>query len=134
MKITAKYRAADEQLGIRDSIALTYDTNMTANEVCETLYALNDEFGMLPTGMMTRDSLGDIYTEKPEIAEPTLKGDANLDSMVDLADLTTVAKYNLNNEAYPLANETAYDNADMNGDGKVDGLDTSALIENQLGK
>ena len=33
-----------------------------------------------------------------------------------------------------VANDTAYANADMNGDGKVDGLDTSALIEDQLGK
>ena len=64
----------------------------------------------------------------------TLRGDANLDGMVDLADLTAVAKYNLSNEAYPLANDTAYANADMNGDGVVDGLDTSALIEDQLGK
>ena len=64
----------------------------------------------------------------------TLKGDADLSGSVDLADLTTVAKYNLSNEAYPLANDTAYANADMNGDGKVDGLDISALIEAQLGK
>ena len=67
-------------------------------------------------------------------SKPTLKGDADLNGRVDLADLTVVAKYNLNNEAYPLANDTAYANADMNGDGVVDGLDTSALIENQLGK
>ena len=66
--------------------------------------------------------------------DKTLKGDADLNGVVDLADLTTVAKYNLNNESYPLANDTAYANADMNGDGVVDGLDTSALIENQLGK
>ena len=64
----------------------------------------------------------------------SLKGDADVNGQVDLADLTTVAKYNLNNEAYPLANNTAYANADMNGDDVVDGLDTSALIENQLGK
>ena len=64
----------------------------------------------------------------------TLKGDADLSGEVDLADLTTVAKFNLNNELYPLANETAFANADMNSDGEVNGVDTSALIENQLGK
>ena len=64
----------------------------------------------------------------------TLLGDADMGGIVELADLTTVAKYNLNNEAYPLANDTAYANADMNGDGIVDALDTSALIEDQLGK
>ena len=73
-------------------------------------------------------------TTTPSNAKDTLQGDANLDGMVDLADLTTVAKYNLSNSSYPLANDTAYANADMNSDGKVDGLDTSALIENQLGK
>ena len=67
-------------------------------------------------------------------AEPSLKGDADVNNEVNLADLTTVAKYNLSNSSYPLANDTAYANADMNGDGKVDGLDTSALIEDQLGK
>ena len=54
--------------------------------------------------------------------------------VVELADLITVAKYSLSHEAYPLANDTAFANADMNGDDVVDGLDTSALIEDQLGK
>ena len=71
-------------------------------------------------------STGDINT--------LIKGDADLSGMVDLADLTAVAKYNLNNELYPLENETAFANADMNDDGEVNGVDTSALIENQLGK
>ena len=31
-------------------------------------------------------------------------------------------------------NDTAYANTDMNSDGNVDDLDTSALIEDQLGK
>ena len=71
-------------------------------------------------------STGDVNT--------LIKGDADLSGMVDLADLTAVAKFNLSNEAYPLKNEVAEANADMNDDGIVDGLDTSALIENQLGK
>ena len=64
----------------------------------------------------------------------TLKGDADVNGTVDLADLTTVAKYTLSSSSYPLKNDTAYANADMNGDGKVDGLDISALIEDQLGR
>ena len=63
-----------------------------------------------------------------------LKGDANLDSKVSLTDVIVLSKHDLNDAVYPLANETAEDNADMNGDGKVNGLDTSALIEDQLGK
>ena len=77
------------------------------------------------------------YNKKDEsnaAVAPTLKGDADLNGTVDLADLTTIAKYNLSNSSYPLKNETAFANADINNDGKVDGLDVSALIESQLGK
>ena len=75
------------------------------------------------------------YAKEQETnAVPTLKGDADLNGVVELADLITVAKYSLSHEAYPLANDTAFANADMNGDGVVDGLDVSALIENQLGR
>ena len=85
----------------------------------------------------TKKNISTETTEK-EIStskvEALLRGDADVNNEVNLADITTVAKYNLSNSSYPLANEIAYANADMNGNGKVDGLDTSALIENQLGK
>ena len=64
----------------------------------------------------------------------TLIGDADLNNTVDLADLTTMSKHILNKAAFPLKNKVAEANADMNRDGVVDGLDTSALIEKQLGK
>jgi hypothetical protein len=63
-----------------------------------------------------------------------MKGDADLNGEVSLTDVVVVSKNNLSDEAYPLANDTAYENADMNNDSKVNGLDASALIENQLGK
>ena len=53
----------------------------------------------------------------------TLKGDADLNGTVDIADLTRVSKYNLNKEVYPLENETALANADMNDDGSVNIID-----------
>ena len=77
-------------------------------------------------------SLGEEYRNMTTIQ--VKKGDADLNGTVDLSDLVTVSKYNLSNEAYPLINEIAFVNADMNDDDVVDGLDTSALIENQLGK
>ena len=77
-------------------------------------------------------SLGEEY--KNMVAIPVKKGDANLDGMVDLSDLTAIAKYNLSNEAYPLKNDVAFVNADMNNDDTINGVDTSALIEKQLGK
>ena len=63
-----------------------------------------------------------------------LKGDADLNGLVELADLVTVAKNVLSDSAFPLKNSVAYKNADMNDDDNVDSLDVSALIENQLGK
>ena len=65
---------------------------------------------------------------------PSVLGDADMSGSVDLADLTTAAKYNLNHESYPIDDNTAYANADMNFDGVVDGLDISVMIEKQLGK
>ena len=85
-------------------------------------------FDYYANGMVGGDG-GGVYTDIS-----TLKGDVDLNMEVNLADLTTLAKYNLNNAVYSRANDTAYANADMNGDGGVDGLDTSVLIENQLGK
>ena len=64
----------------------------------------------------------------------TLKGDADVNNEVGLSDIVAVSKYNVSNVAYPLKNDVALANADMNGDGVVNDLDTSALIEEQLGK
>ena len=64
----------------------------------------------------------------------TLKGDADVNGEVGLSDVVAVSKHNINSTAYPLANETAEANADMNNDNVVDGLDTSALVEYNLGK
>ena len=65
-----------------------------------------------------------------ERIKPTLRGDADMNGMVDLADLVAVSKHVLNRTAFPLKNSA---NADMNGDGVIDGVDISALIEEQLG-
>ena len=80
----------------------------------------------------TEETTEEYIPYMDEVFGVFLKGDADLNGSVDLADLTTVAKFNLNNEAYPLDNIVAYKNADMNGDGVVDGLDTSMLIEFNL--
>ena len=73
-------------------------------------------------------------TKKDIPVLPTVLGDADMSGIVDLADLTTVAKYNLSSESFPLENEIAFANSDMNCDGIVDGLDISVMIEKQLGK
>ena len=63
-----------------------------------------------------------------------LKGDTDLNGEVGISDIVKLAKYNINNTTYAFVNELALKNADMNGDGKVDGLDTGALIEYNLKK
>jgi predicted transport protein len=73
-------------------------------------------------------------TQPDEPSKPTLKGDADMNGFVELADLTTVSKYLLSPSAFPLKNAAAKANADMNGDGLINIVDLSELIENQLGK
>ena len=112
---------------------IEYDASLGEKEKIDILYALYKEFN-LHYALMEVVSGGMTFFEEEDNSISALKGDANLDSIVDIADLTTVAKYDLNNKLYPLVNDAAFSNADMNGDGEVNGLDTSALIENQLGK
>ena len=67
-------------------------------------------------------------------------GDVNLDGVVDLADVTWLAKYLLSSASYPLGNKDALSkaqaeaSADMNGDKIIDSRDLSRLIEFNLGK
>ena len=66
-------------------------------------------------------------------------GDVDLDKMIDLADITRLAKFLLSKTSYPLGNDTersykiALISADVNGDGDVGVLDLSKIIEFNLG-
>ena len=116
-----------------NGIKITYPKDISTDEIVNIVSALEEKYGYVPQIDYELQSMNS-FRNLPKTAEPTLKGDVNLDEVVDLADLTTIAKYNLSNESYPLENETAYANADMNNDGVVDNVDLSILIENQLGK
>ena len=70
----------------------------------------------------------------PKDAKQTLRGDADVNGEVSLSDVIAVAKYNVSSASYPLENDTAYANADMNDDRIIDARDTSALIEVNLGR
>lgn len=59
------------------------------------------------------------------------RGDADRNGTVDLADATLIAKHNIGAASLDSARKLA---CDMNGDNKIDALDLSVLIENQLGK
>ena len=60
-------------------------------------------------------------------------GDVDLNGMVDLTDVTALAKYLLSSVAYPLENVEAYLSADVTHDNKVDIHDLSKLIEFNMG-
>ncbi len=130
-----------EPLFVDEYYVVTNDNVKTFKDRLEAAIKVYKGCGMI-TNMSIPETAGGaeigepiyLLSEEDAPAKATLKGDADLSGIVDIADLTTVAKYNLSNEAYPLANEIAFANADMNDDGEVNGVDTSALIENQLGK
>lgn len=112
---------------------IKYDST-ELKDIIDIVIALDDKF-QIGMPIIQIESSGRNYNIPVEKHGNTvLKGDADLDGEVGLSDVVAVTKYNLSNNIYPLANDTAYANADMNSDGVVDGLDASALIENQLGK
>ena len=111
---------------IRKSIAENSDLRDIA-----VAYICASQLGFIAQNQKGLYSSGE---EQPAQNIATLKGDADLNGEVSLSDVVVIAQYNLNHESFPLKNEVAEANADMNGDGVVDGLDTSSLIENQLGK
>lgn len=81
------------------------------------------------------EDLQEKYPDNEELKSlKILKGDADFNGEVGLSDLVAVSKYNVNNAVFPFTNELAFINADMNDDDLVDGLDTQALVEYNLGK
>jgi hypothetical protein len=62
-----------------------------------------------------------------------LYGDVNLDGGVSISDIVVLSKHNVSNAIYPLANETAEENADCLWDGVLDSGDVSVLIEYNIG-
>ena len=63
-----------------------------------------------------------------------LKGDVDVNGLVELADVTTLSKYLLSSTAYPLSCREAEINADVTSDGVISVPDLSKLIEFNMGK
>jgi hypothetical protein len=103
----------------------------------EATSAIETEKVTAPTVVDENTSSTEVHTAETQAAiadkaTATLKGDADLNGEVSLTDIVVVSKNTLSDEAYPLKNDIAFANADMNDDTKVDAVDTSALIEDQL--
>ena len=61
---------------------------------------------------------------------PVMKGDANVDEIVDVADITTIASFILGNSPSPFIRE----NADANDDDNIDVADITATAGKILGE
>ena len=128
----------DGEVTLRDSYIMT---RMLSNEEEYNLAAADyngdgtftvRDPAKLVNDIIASGVLGEKYKQPSDIV--ILKGDANLDGTVDLADLTVIAKYDLSSASYPFINEVAYINADMNSDDAVDSTDLSKMINKQLSK
>ena len=106
--------------------------NETTDPTEETLPTITSETTDSTTEVTSTTMSEPTTLDEP--TSPTLIGDTDVNGVVELADLTMLSKYLLNETAFPLKNAIATANADMNSDGLINTVDLSALINNQLGK
>ena len=59
----------------------------------------------------------------------TLQGDADMSGDIGIGDIVAISKYTISSVVYPLKGNSAFANADINGDCVVDSRDISLLIE-----
>ncbi len=76
----------------------------------------------------------DQPTTQPVEVKASKYGDVDLNGTVELADVTKLSKYLLNNEMFSLSNEVAMKNADVTHNDVVDSADLSKLLEYNIGK
>ena len=134
------YYDSEYKGNLNDKIFTAYNTSeewQPATESKEDTAAVATEKITEPAIVAENTSSTDVQTAETQAAiadkvVATLKGDADLNGEVSLSDIVVVSKNTLSDEAYPLKNEIAFANADMNDDTKVNAVDTSALIEDQL--
>ena len=100
------------------------------NDNIDPYSVLRGTSGITPTPKYSAKAVKENTVAK---AKPTLIGDADLNGEVSLSDIITVSKCVISDTVYPLINLTAEANADMNGNGSVDCIDLSILIEVNLG-
>ena len=112
-----------------ETTTTTTTTEITTEEITTT--ETTTEETQPTTEEKIEEAINDIVQEYINM---TMKGDADLDGEVSLTDVIVVSKNIVNKASYPFKSYTAFANADMNGDYEVNGIDTSALIEFNLGK
>ena len=141
LALNKEFGAVLEGYGLASSPEYFYDESTENTEVEEssedttnvTDETLNEENTVTDAAVEEKTDYSLESATATENVTATLRGDADLNNEVSLSDVIAVSKYTINSKTYPLANNTAIANADMNGDDVVDSLDTSALIEYNLG-
>ncbi len=77
----------------------------------------------------TATTTGVIEDSSVEFGTVSLLGDVDGSGVVDIADLTTLAKHILNKSLFPLKDSTSSANSDVNADKVIDSSDTAKLSE-----
>ncbi len=77
-----------------------------------------------------------VPTDEPtsELGTVSIYGDVDLNELVELADVVSLAKYLSNSKVYPFTNSTAAANADIMADGIINSTDLAKFIEYSLKK
>ena len=110
---------------------------MTGTGIIPGMLDLNIDYGSLSAGKHTLSFrakntfglFGEVYTVTFDTNTFTIKGDVNLDGIVDMADIATVISVMAGSASGSLAS-----NADVNGDGKVDVADIATIISEMAAK
>ena len=131
-----------ESLNIPEETTTTTTTTKTpvtepepTTAVSETTFVTNEPVVITTTTSAKPSTDPTSPTEtQPVPVTVTKYGDIDTNGLVELADVTCLAKYLLNPTSFPLINEQAQKNADITRDGIVNALDLSRLIEFNLGK
>lgn len=122
------------------SIKLEYDFDVTLETTDAKFQAITDalcdEYGFKNVSysdLLVR--ILDLGITAPTVGNDkvTLAGDIDLDNDTGLADIVILSKYMSNNSIYPITDETARANADVNNDSEINVLDMNILVEMQLG-
>ena len=111
----------------QETAAVTTTTSQT--------YAVETTTTTVQTAPVTTTTVTETQsvTTEPTPVKTTLYGDVDENKVVELADVTKLAKYLLSPSSFPLTTKQGEKNADVNRDGIVSALDLSRLIEFNLG-
>ena len=141
---------ANTTLTEEETLPETVISTTVETTVSETETSATPEEATTVTSQTTKDTKTSKTTEKPTEAVTTatttttepvqldpmklMRGDVDVNGIVDFADVIKLSMYLLNKSSYPLDCKEAEINADVTYDGLITLLDLSKLIEYNLGQ